>query len=149
MSDAARPARKRRKGRDRCSAHRSDGQPCQASAIPGGTVCRKHGGAARQVQVKAGRVLRQERIFEAWQQVEQQERGSERWYRAWDRLTAAERDLVQYESDLDLVALMKMELIDPTSPETAAWLLEVARDRLAGRPWTSPLRVEAMNGPCS
>jgi hypothetical protein len=128
------------RSRPRCSARRSDGQPCQAKAIPGGTVCRFHGGSTRHVRIAAGRLLRQEQVYDAWQQVQEQERGSERWYRAWDRLTAAERDLVQYESDLDLLALMKIEIVDPTSPAAAAWLLEVARGRLAGRPWTSPLR---------
>lgn len=33
-----------------CTAHRTDGQPCQASAIRGGTVCRSHGGSASQVK---------------------------------------------------------------------------------------------------
>jgi hypothetical protein len=146
VSDDATPARRRRKRRDPCSAHRSDGQPCQASAIPGGTVCPKHGGSAPQVRIKAGRMLRQERVLEAWREVEKQERGSEPWYRAWERLTAAERDLVQYESDLDLLALMKIEIVDPGDPATTAWLLKVARDRMAGRPWTSPLRAQSMNG---
>lgn len=78
MSDVARPARKRRKRRDPCSAHRSVGQPCQASATPGGTVCRFHGGSAPQVRIKAGLVLRQERYIEAMQGLEEHERGSER-----------------------------------------------------------------------
>lgn len=33
-----------------CTAHRSDGQPCGAAAIAGGTVCRLHGGSAPQVR---------------------------------------------------------------------------------------------------
>jgi hypothetical protein len=89
-------------------------------------------------------VLRQERVLEAYQELAQREPGTDRWYRAWDRLTAAERDLEQYESDLDLIALMKIELVDPSGPEIRAWLLEAARDRLAGRPWNSPLRRSAM-----
>lgn len=139
MSDDARPARRRRKKRDPCSAHRNDGQPCQASAIPGGTVCPHHGGSAPQVRINAGRVLRQERVFEAYQELQQHERGSERWYRALDRITAAERDLDQYLSDLDLIALMKIELVDPSGPEIRAWLLAAARDRMEGRPWKSPV----------
>jgi hypothetical protein len=43
-----------------CSAHRSDGQPCRANAIKGGTVCYVHGGAAPQVKRKAA-----ERLAEA------------------------------------------------------------------------------------
>jgi hypothetical protein len=38
----------------RCSARaKSSGQPCQRPAIPGGTVCRYHGGAAPQVKAAA------------------------------------------------------------------------------------------------
>lgn len=40
-------------GWTRCSAHRSDGQPCRAPAINGGRVCRVHGGSARQVKLAA------------------------------------------------------------------------------------------------
>ncbi len=40
-----------------CTAHRTDGQPCQASAIRGGTVCRSHGGSASQVREAARRRL--------------------------------------------------------------------------------------------
>ena len=36
-----------------CRAKRSNGQPCKAQAIKGGTVCRVHGGAAPQVKRKA------------------------------------------------------------------------------------------------
>jgi hypothetical protein len=42
-----------RKGRDRCGALRRDGQPCGAPAIEDGWVCRRHGGAAPQVQIAA------------------------------------------------------------------------------------------------
>lgn len=42
---------KLRKGRDRCTATRRDGEPCQAPAVEGGLVCRRHGGAAPQVQI--------------------------------------------------------------------------------------------------
>jgi hypothetical protein len=37
----------------RCSAHRRDGEPCRNWAIRGGTVCRMHGGAAKQVRHQA------------------------------------------------------------------------------------------------
>lgn len=139
MSDDARPARRRRKKRDPCSAHRSDGQPCGASAIPGGIVCLTHGGSAPQVRIAAGRNLLQERIFWAYRDLQQHERGSKDWYQANDRVIIAERDLEQYESDLDLIALMKIELVDPSGPEIRAWLLAAARDRMEGRPWKSPV----------
>lgn len=129
----------------RCEAHRKDGQRCRAPAIPGGWVCLRHGGSAPQVRLRAGRVVRQERVYAAWQEVEERERGTERWYQAWDRFTAAEADLRQYEDDLDLVALLRMEARDPSGPAARAALLEAARARLDGRPWTSPVRRLAMD----
>jgi len=40
--------------RRRCTAHsRTSGQQCGQPPIPGGTVCRYHGGAAPQVKLKA------------------------------------------------------------------------------------------------
>ena len=39
--------------RDRCTATRRDGEPCQAPAVEGTFVCRRHGGAAPQVQIAA------------------------------------------------------------------------------------------------
>lgn len=44
----------------RCTAHRQDGSPCKAMAVKGATVCRVHGGNARQVRAKAA-----ERVAEA------------------------------------------------------------------------------------
>jgi hypothetical protein len=37
----------------RCHARRSDGQPCRAWAIIGGTVCRVHGGSTRRARYRA------------------------------------------------------------------------------------------------
>jgi hypothetical protein len=39
----------------RCSANRTNGQPCRGYAIVGGNVCRAHGGAAPQVRDAANR----------------------------------------------------------------------------------------------
>lgn len=39
----------------RCTAHRSNGQPCGNYAIRGGYVCMAHGGAAPQVRAAADR----------------------------------------------------------------------------------------------
>lgn len=47
----------------RCSAHRSNGQPCRAYAIIGGRVCRAHGGAAPQVRAAAERRILQSRLW--------------------------------------------------------------------------------------
>lgn len=37
----------------RCTAHRTNGQPCRAWAIRGGYVCRSHGGSVGHVRAKA------------------------------------------------------------------------------------------------
>jgi hypothetical protein len=37
----------------KCTAHRTNGQPCNAPAIKGGSVCRVHGGSAPQVKRSA------------------------------------------------------------------------------------------------
>ena len=37
----------------RCTAHRSNGEPCKAFAIRGASVCVTHGGAAKQVRERA------------------------------------------------------------------------------------------------
>lgn len=39
----------------KCTAHRSNGQPCSAYAITGGYVCRTHGGAIGHVKAAAAR----------------------------------------------------------------------------------------------
>jgi hypothetical protein len=49
--------------RVRCTARRSDGQPCRAWSIHGGYVCVSHGGAAGQVILAAQRRL----AIEAWE----------------------------------------------------------------------------------
>lgn len=41
----------------KCTAHRTDGQPCNAWAITGGNVCVYHGGKAPQVRAAARRRL--------------------------------------------------------------------------------------------
>lgn len=62
----------------RCSAHRSNGEPCGAWAIRGGFVCRVHGGSAPQVKAAA-----RARLFD-----ERNRRHAERW----ERLSQRTRD---------------------------------------------------------
>jgi hypothetical protein len=49
--------KKPRHGENRCTAHKKNGERCLKAAIAGGTVCIKHGGAARQIREKAQRRL--------------------------------------------------------------------------------------------
>lgn len=43
--------------RERCNATRRDGQRCQAPAVKGAAVCRRHGGAAPQVKRNADQLV--------------------------------------------------------------------------------------------
>jgi hypothetical protein len=44
--------------RERCTARRRDGQQCGAPAVPGATVCRRHGGSAPAVRRNAEQLVR-------------------------------------------------------------------------------------------
>lgn len=46
---------KLRAGREKCTARRRDGQTCEAPAVPGALICRRHGGGAPQVKIAAQR----------------------------------------------------------------------------------------------
>ena len=96
--DSGRP-RKLRKGRERCTARRRDGQPCRAPAIEGGLVCRRHGGSAPQAQIKAKHRLLIEASYFAhleWQEA----RGTPREFDALCKALQAQRDLDAYEFKL-------------------------------------------------
>lgn len=55
-----------RDGNPTCIGHRSDGEPCLAYAIQGGTVCyKRHGGKAPQVQAAAAQRLEMARVEKA------------------------------------------------------------------------------------
>lgn len=85
------------------------------------------------------------RAYLEWQEIRESERVPGKFMgpregHALDRFNEAERALEQFEADLDLIAFMKMELVDPSGPEMRQLLLQAVRDRLAGRPWRSPVR---------
>lgn len=61
----------------KCSARCSDGSPCGAWAIRGGTVCKVHGGSAPQVRAAAARrlfELRMARHAEHWEAMSEHRR---------------------------------------------------------------------------
>lgn len=85
-----------------CCARRRDGQPCGAPAIPGGFVCRRHGGSAPNVKIAAGLRLRQEAEIQAlikWNQT-----------RSFDdlcKVTEAQRAVADYQAKLQHLAKLR------------------------------------------
>jgi hypothetical protein len=98
--------RKLRKGREQCTAHRRDGGECLAPAVEGALVCRRHGGAAPQVQIKARHRLLIEASYYAhleWQEA----RGTRREFGALCKALQAQRDLDAYEFKLRRLAELR------------------------------------------
>jgi hypothetical protein len=98
--------RKRRKGRDQCTAHRRDGEQCLAPAVAGALVCAGHGGSAPQVQIAARHFVLLEAHYIAvlgWEEA----RGTPREFDALCRWSAAERDLYEYEAKLVRLAVLR------------------------------------------
>lgn len=103
-----------RKGRRQCEAHRRDGARCRAPAIPGGYVCRVHGGSAPQVRASARRLWLLERYaaaVAAWQanpgipgQL------TDRQIHLLGRASRAQRDVEEYEARLAAIARLRAEL---------------------------------------
>jgi hypothetical protein len=100
---------KLRKGRDSCSATRRDGEPCQAPAIDGGLVCRRHGGDAPQVQIAAKHLELQTSLHTATREFEEA-RGTPREFDALCRALQAQRDLDAYEVKMALLAELRAEV---------------------------------------
>ncbi len=100
---------KLRQGRDQCTATRRDGQPCQAPAIEGALVCRRHGGGAPQVAIKAAHVRLQMAAYTAnaeWQEA----RGTPREFDALCKTLQANRALDAFEVKLRLVCELRAEV---------------------------------------
>lgn len=76
-------------GERTCTAHRSNGDPCKAPAIRGGTVCRAHGGSSPQAQ-RAARLRLLELVDPA---IATLEREMENADKSADRQRAAENIL--------------------------------------------------------
>lgn len=103
------PLRKLRKGRERCGAKRRDGQPCQAPAIKGGTVCRRHGGSAPQVRFAARHRVLAEAAFAAWLGYEAARETADA-FGALCKWSTADRDLKEYEAKMEYLVELKAEL---------------------------------------
>lgn len=54
--------KRRGEWKQKCSANNSQGEPCQAWAIEGGTVCNRHGGNLPQVKKKASERIERKRV---------------------------------------------------------------------------------------
>jgi hypothetical protein len=100
-----------RKSRERCGATCRDGRPCQAPAVAEALVCRRHGGAAPQVAIKARHRQLQMRYYVAVQD----------WLEArgtnheWDALTRhgnALSALREYERKLGYLAELQDEVAE-------------------------------------
>ena len=100
---------KLRKGRDQCTARRRDGRRCRAPAVAGAAVCRRHGGAASQVQIAARHVLLMEAFIDASCEYEEA-RGTPGEFDALCRWSAAERALSEYRAKLKRLAELRAEV---------------------------------------
>ena len=98
-----------RKGRDQCTAHRRDGEECQAPAVPGTLVCRRHGGAAPQVLIKARHLELQMALHDA-AEGHQAARGTPGEFDALCKWSHAQRELKEYEAKLARLSELRAEL---------------------------------------
>lgn len=95
-----------RAGNETCGAKRRDGSPCGAPAVPGGFVCRRHGGNAPQVKIKAEHRRLQEALWFAhadWEDARDTPQGFE----LLCKTSAAERELEEYERKMRLLAELR------------------------------------------
>jgi hypothetical protein len=104
-----------RKGRDQCTAHRRDGEECQAPAVPGTLVCRRHGGAAPQVLIKARHVELQMALHNAAQE-HQAAKGTPGEFDALCKWSHAEQELKVYEAKLATLSELRAELRQRKTP---------------------------------
>ena len=132
-----------RKGRDRCSATRRDGQPCQAPAIAEGLVCRRHGGAAPQVAIKARYVQLQLRYLAA-QQEWLEARGTNQEDKALTRHGNALSALRDYEGKLERLGELQAEVrrrkaegtyVRPAGPPPVLRLVKLQRRAAEMKRW--------------
>jgi hypothetical protein len=113
--DAAAPANaertaaglhKIRAGNETCEAKCRDGSPCKAPAVPGGFVCRRHGGNAPQVKIKAEHRRLQEALWFAYADWHGA-RGTSQRFELLCKTGTAERQLADYERKMRLLAELR------------------------------------------
>lgn len=93
-----------------CSAmRRRDGQPCEAPAIKGGFVCRRHGGSARQVKFAAERRRLQVVLMDALEAFHGV-KGTNREFDALRKVGEAQRRLEDYEAKVAELARARAKL---------------------------------------
>jgi hypothetical protein len=88
-----------------CGATTRTGRPCQAKAIPGGFVCRVHGGSAPQVRIAAGLRLREKAELDAllkWDET--------RSFNDLCKVAAAQRAVERYRAKLRLLAELRAKV---------------------------------------
>jgi hypothetical protein len=98
-----------RKGRDQCTAHRRDGEECQAPAVPGTVVCRRHGGAAPQVLIN-GRHFELQLALNNAAREHTAAAGTAGEFDALCKWSRAERELKEYEAKLARLSDLRAEL---------------------------------------
>jgi hypothetical protein len=75
----------------RCSAHRSNGDPCKNYAMLGGRVCHAHGGRAPQTRNAAQRRLTEAQITRVLARMDADREAREKALSPWAAEIAAER----------------------------------------------------------
>jgi hypothetical protein len=95
--------------RDRCGAKTRTGQPCGAPAIEYGLVCRRHGGAAPQVQLAAHQRRLEWELYLAAVELKAAE-GTPRRFDAACKWSAAQRTLEKFEDGMMRIAELRREL---------------------------------------
>jgi hypothetical protein len=106
--EAARP-RKLRKRRHQCEATRRDGERCQAPAIAGGAVCRRHGGGAIQVRINARYIQLLEARYTAYETWEAA-RGTPGEFDALCATSQADNAVWRYEMKLERLRELRAQL---------------------------------------
>ena len=114
----------------RCRARRTDGQPCRAWAIVGGTVCRAHGGAARQVRHAAERRALEADLYRAFADACRRWAAEvARWEAERVAVTAELLDVPAEQVDTALIVWCQVQHGRPALWETRPTIATVRRDR--------------------